>query len=74
MPSAQFDADGLCECRGGDRGDRELRRAGGFEGYYNNPEADAERMRDGVYWTGDLGYRDAGVFYCGRSGDWLRRR
>jgi fatty-acyl-CoA synthase len=47
---------------------------GGFEGYYNNPEANAERMRDGVYWTGDLGYRDEnGFFYfAGRSGDWLR--
>jgi fatty-acyl-CoA synthase len=47
---------------------------GGFEGYYNNPEADAERVRDGVYWTGDLGYRDdQGFFYfAGRSGDWLR--
>ena len=47
---------------------------GGFEGYYNNPRADAERVRDGVYWTGDLGYRDAaGYFYfAGRSDDWLR--
>src|SRR5262249_49663472 len=47
---------------------------GGFEGYYNNPEADAERLRDGMYWTGDLGYRDdAGYFYfAGRTGDWLR--
>jgi fatty-acyl-CoA synthase len=47
---------------------------GGFEGYYTNPEADAERVRNGVYWTGDLGYRDAqGFFYfAGRSGDWLR--
>ena len=47
---------------------------GGFEGYYNNPEADAERVRNGMYWTGDLGYRDAdGYFYfAGRSGDWLR--
>ncbi len=47
---------------------------GGFEGYYNNPEATAERMRGGVYWTGDLGYRDEqGFFYfAGRSGDWLR--
>jgi fatty-acyl-CoA synthase len=47
---------------------------GGFEGYYNNPEADTERLRDGVYWTGDLGFRDAqGFFYfAGRSGDWLR--
>ncbi|MCU1429829.1 MAG: hypothetical protein JWL83_3829, partial [Actinomycetia bacterium] len=47
---------------------------GGFEGYYNNPEANAQRMRDGKYWTGDLGYRDdAGFFYfAGRDTDWLR--
>ena len=46
----------------------------GFEGYYNNPEANAERTRFGWYWTGDLGYRDeAGFFYfAGRSSDWLR--
>ena len=46
----------------------------GFEGYYKNPEADAERLRDGKYWTGDLGYRDdRGFFYfAGRTGDWLR--
>jgi len=45
-----------------------------FEGYYNNPEADAERTRNGWYWSGDLGYRDdADVFYfAGRSGEWLR--
>jgi fatty-acyl-CoA synthase len=45
-----------------------------FEGYYANPEADAERARDGWYWTGDLGYRDDdGVFYfAGRTADWLR--
>ena len=48
--------------------------AGAFEGYYNNPEANAERMRGGMYWTGDLGYRDdAGFFYfAGRNSDWLR--
>ena len=45
-----------------------------FEGYYANPEADAERTRDGWYWTGDLGYRDEeGTFYfAGRTVDWLR--
>jgi len=45
-----------------------------FEGYWNNPDAEAERMRDGAYWTGDLGYRDdAGFFYfAGRTADWLR--
>jgi fatty-acyl-CoA synthase len=46
----------------------------GFEGYYANPEADAERTRNGWYWTGDLGYRDEdGTFwFAGRSSDWLR--
>ena len=45
-----------------------------FEGYYANPEADAERSRNGWFWTGDLGYVDeAGFFYfAGRQGDWLR--
>ncbi len=45
-----------------------------FEGYYANAEADAERGRNGWYWTGDLGYRDEdGTFYfAGRTADWLR--
>jgi fatty-acyl-CoA synthase len=45
-----------------------------FEGYYNNPEAEAARTRNGWYWSGDLGYRDeTGIFYfAGRTGDWLR--
>lgn len=45
-----------------------------FEGYYANAEADAERARNGWYWTGDLGYRDTdGTFYfAGRTADWLR--
>ena len=45
-----------------------------FEGYWKNPEANAERLRSGAYWTGDLGYRDeAGFFYfAGRNADWLR--
>ena len=47
---------------------------GTFEGYWNNPEANSERLRDGAYWTGDLAYRDAeGYFYfAGRSADWVR--
>jgi fatty-acyl-CoA synthase len=48
--------------------------AGRFEGYYKNPEAEAARLRNGWYWTGDLAWRDAeGWFYfAGRSTDWLR--
>ncbi len=48
--------------------------ASSFEGYYKNDEANAQRVRDGWYWTGDLGYRDdAGYFYfAGRDFEWLR--
>ncbi|MBV8161846.1 MAG: AMP-binding protein, partial [Acidimicrobiia bacterium] len=48
--------------------------AAGFEGYYKNPAADAERIRNGWYWTGDLGYRDedGNFYFAGRSSDWLR--
>ena len=42
--------------------------AGSFEGYYNNPEANAERMRGGMYWTGDLGYRDEPGSSTSRAG------
>ncbi|OBI53419.1 acyl-CoA synthetase [Mycobacterium kyorinense] len=47
---------------------------GRFEGYYNDPEADAQRMADGVYHSGDLAYRDENgyVYFAGRLGDWLR--
>ncbi|MFV8165952.1 AMP-binding protein [Mycobacterium sp. 134] len=45
-----------------------------FEGYYKNDEANAERIRNGWYWTGDLGYLDeAGfIYFAGRRGDWIR--
>ncbi|MCL2536032.1 MAG: AMP-binding protein, partial [Nocardiaceae bacterium] len=45
-----------------------------FEGYWNNPEAGAKRVRHGILWTGDLAYRDeAGFFwFAGRDDDWLR--
>jgi fatty-acyl-CoA synthase len=47
---------------------------GQFAGYYNDDEATAERMRGGMYWSGDLAYRDADgwVYYAGRTADWLR--
>ncbi|MGE2717671.1 fatty-acid--CoA ligase FadD1 [Mycolicibacterium litorale] len=50
--------------------------AGGglFRGYYNDPGATGERMRHGMYWSGDLAYRDAEgwIYLAGRTGDWMR--
>jgi fatty-acyl-CoA synthase len=45
-----------------------------FEGYYNDDQANAERMRGGMYWSGDLAYRDEHgfVYFAGRSAEWLR--
>ncbi|MEY9926396.1 fatty-acyl-CoA synthase [Catenulispora sp. GP43] len=48
--------------------------AGAFEGYYKHREADAAKLRQGRFWSGDLAYRDAegNFFFAGRSGDWIR--
>ncbi|MEN8705436.1 MAG: fatty-acid--CoA ligase FadD1 [Nocardioides marinisabuli] len=47
---------------------------GYFSGYYNDPDADDERMRHGMYWSGDLAYRDADgwIYLAGRTADWMR--
>jgi fatty-acyl-CoA synthase len=53
-----------------------VNRSGGgaFEGYYNNTDATADRLRCGWYWTGDLAYCDERGFFwfAGRNADWLR--
>jgi fatty-acyl-CoA synthase len=74
-PRARFDAGG--RLLNGDEAVGEFVNKAGlarFEGYYNNDEANTERRRNGWYWSGDLGYRDAdGFFYfAGRGYDWLR--
>ncbi|MBV8294828.1 MAG: AMP-binding protein [Mycobacterium sp.] len=48
--------------------------AGLFAGYYNDQEATDARLRHGMFWSGDLAYRDADgwIYFAGRSGDWLR--
>jgi fatty-acyl-CoA synthase len=45
-----------------------------FEGYYNNEEANLERTRGRIFWSGDLGYRDEQgfIYFAGRNLDWLR--
>jgi fatty-acyl-CoA synthase len=47
---------------------------GKFEGYYRQAAAEEERLRNGWYWTADLGYVDPEgfFFFAGRAGDWLR--
>lgn len=47
---------------------------GSFEGYWANPEADEQRVRDGWYWSGDLAWRDEQgfLYFAGRTGGWLR--
>ncbi|HEY4401999.1 MAG TPA: AMP-binding protein [Acidimicrobiia bacterium] len=74
-PPARFDADG--RLLNPDEAIGELVNrlgASGFEGYWNNDEANTARVHDGIYWTGDLAYRDEqGYFYfAGRDYDWLR--
>ncbi|HEY2814729.1 MAG TPA: AMP-binding protein [Acidimicrobiales bacterium] len=48
--------------------------AGPFEGYYNNDEATSSTLRNGWYWSGDLGYVDDDdfLYFAGRTADWIR--
>ncbi|MEU6312715.1 AMP-binding protein [Streptomyces sp. NPDC047014] len=73
-PPAVLDGDG--RLRNGSEAIGELVNRGGglFEGYWRNPEAEAERTRDGWYWTGDLFFRDADgfLYFAGRTDDRLR--
>ena len=50
------------------------RGPGLFAGYYNNPAADADKMRVGLFRTGDLVYTDVEgyVYFAGRSATWMR--
>ena len=47
---------------------------GMFQGYYNDPAANDDRLRHGMYWSGDLAYRDADgwIYLAGRTADWMR--
>jgi fatty-acyl-CoA synthase len=74
-PPAQLDDDGALLNAADAIGELVRRDAGSlFEGYYNNDQADAERSRNGWFWSGDLVYRDDGgdLYFAGRAGDWLR--
>ncbi|MDT0435917.1 MULTISPECIES: AMP-binding protein [Streptomyces] len=73
-PPADLDPAG--RLRNGDQAIGELVNRGPnpFEGYWRNPAAEAERRRDGLYWTGDLFYRDRDgyLYFAGRADDRLR--
>lgn len=74
-PAAQLDASG--RLLNADEAVGELVNMdgpGGFEGYWDSPEESAHRLRDGRYWSGDLGYRtpDGFLWFAGRSLDRLR--
>jgi fatty-acyl-CoA synthase len=49
-----------------------------FQGYFDNPHANNEKFRDGVYHSGDLGHillKDGKrfLFFDGRTDDWIRK-
>jgi fatty-acyl-CoA synthase len=74
-PPARFDENG--RLANGDEAIGELVNTKGlglFDGYYNDDAADAERIRQGMYWSGDYGYADdqGYVFFAGRALDRLR--
>jgi fatty-acyl-CoA synthase len=73
-PRAVFDADGRLLNADEATGELVNFAPPTFEGYWKNDEANAERLRDGAYWSGDLGYRDTDDFFyfAGRSADWMR--
>ncbi len=57
---------------------RQGAETGLFQGYFDNPKADSEKVRDGVYHSGDLGHvllRDGKryLYFDGRTDDWIRK-
>jgi fatty-acyl-CoA synthase len=74
-PVAEFDADGRllnADVAIGEIVNTQIGSA--FEGYYKNEEANERRLRNGWYWSGDLGYRDRDgwIYFAGRDFEWLR--
>ena len=73
-PRARFDADGALVNPDEAVGEMVADGPGLFAGYWNDPAADAERMRGGRFHSGDLAYVDDDdfVYFAGRSGGWMR--
>ncbi len=52
--------------------------AGLFQGYFDNPDANSAKFRDGVYHSGDLGHvleadGKRFLYFDGRTDDWIRK-
>lgn len=74
-PAAVFDGDGALTNAEHAIGELvNTAGAGLFAGYYNDPQATEARLRHGMFWSGDLAYRDADgwIYFAGRAGDWFR--
>lgn len=74
-PPAIFDADGRVTNPEEAIGELvNISGTGWFAGYYRAPEANAARLRSGMYWSGDLAYldQDGFCYFVGRSDDWMR--
>lgn len=49
-----------------------------FQGYFDNPKANTDKFRDGVYHSGDLGHMLIAdgrrfLYFDGRTDDWIRK-
>jgi acetyl-CoA synthetase len=78
-PSPMYDMDivdeGLRSCEVGEEGQIIIRTAarkpvGMFSGYHRDPEMTGKVWRDGIYFTGDMAWREGGGYYwfVGRGG------
>ena len=77
---AQLDADGKIANYDAAVGEicRVSTDTGLFQGYFDNPDANSAKYRDGTYHSGDLGHvlvRDGKrfLFFDGRTDDWIRK-
>lgn len=74
-PPATFDAEGRLTNAHEAVGELVNTHGGGmFQGYYNDQDANDDRLRHGIYWSGDLAYKDAEgwIYLAGRTADWMR--